>query len=42
MDCRGKKHDIPAEAELNKLDLDIKKKSIKMFRLSKMAPNSMV
>lgn len=40
MDYRGKAHDIPAEAELNKLDLDAKRNSIKMSRLSKTTPNT--
>jgi len=40
MDYRGKKYDIPATAELDKLDKDIKKKSVKMRRLFKSTPNT--
>lgn len=40
LDYRGKKYDIPAPAELNKLDKDLKVKSIKMRRLSKTTPNT--
>ncbi len=39
-DCRGKKYDIPPHAELDKLDKDIKRKSVKMCRLSKTVPNT--
>ena len=40
MNYRGRAHDIPASAELNKLDLDIRRKSVSMRRLSKTAPNT--
>ena len=40
MDYRGKDHDIPASVELDKLDMDFKKQSIKMRRLPKTAPNT--
>jgi len=40
MNYRGRKHDIPAEAELNKLDLDIKRKSVRMQRLIKSTPRT--
>lgn len=40
MNYRGKKHDISAGAELDKLDKDFNKHSIKMRRLSKTTPNT--
>lgn len=40
MDYRGKKYDIPAHAELDKLDKDIKRKSVKMRRLTKSTANT--
>jgi len=40
MNYRGSKHDIPASAELNKLDKDIARKSVNMRRLSKSTPNT--
>ena len=40
MNYRGKKHDIPAAAELDKLDKDMQRNSIKMRRLSKTTPNT--
>ncbi len=40
MDYRGKKYDIPPVGEIEKLDHDIKRKSIKMRRLTKAAPHT--
>jgi endonuclease/exonuclease/phosphatase family metal-dependent hydrolase len=40
MDYRGRSHDIPATAELEKLDKDMKRNSVLMRRLMKTAPNT--
>ncbi len=40
LNYRGRKHDIRADDELAKLDLDMKVKSVRMRRLTKTAPNT--
>ncbi len=40
MNYRGRKHDIPASVELDKLDKDMKRNSVKMRRLGKTTPNT--
>lgn len=40
MDYRAKKHDIPATGELDNMDKDMKRKSVRMRRLTKTTPNT--